>query len=314
MSKPRLAFIRRAYLPVVERARREFDTAYLDRQLPPEEALRLVVEHEAEAIFFTSTFKFDAAFIEKLPERVMVAASASSFLDHADVAAAEAHGITVTCAPDVVTGCVADLAFGLIMGAARGFGRHARTMHDGSWTTRTMGEGLGVRVWGKTLGIVGFGRIGRAVAERARGFGMRVLYHDLRRAAEPDERGAAFCADLGEMLQRCDFVSLHTPLNSETRHILDRAKLGLLPKGAFVINSARGGLVDEAALIELLEAGHLGGAGLDVFESEPTFNRRLAEIDTVFLTPHVNSATHESRLELGYRCLDDIAAVLGRRR
>jgi len=308
--KPRLAFVRRAYLPVVERARQMFDVAYLDRQLPSDEALALVKSHRADAIFFTSTFKFDAAFIAALPGQVKVAASASSFLDHADVAAARARGLIITYAPDIATGCVADLAFGLVIGAARGFGRHARTMRERTWQTRTMGEGLGTRVWGKTMGVIGFGRIGRAFAHRCRGFGMRVLYHDLRRAADQIEHGAEFHADLREMLPRCDFVSLHTPLNISTRHILDRETLGLLPRGAIVVNSARGGLIDEAALIELLESGHLGGAGLDVFEQEPAFNPRLAELDNVFLTPHVNSATHETRLALGLACLEDIAAVL----
>jgi lactate dehydrogenase-like 2-hydroxyacid dehydrogenase len=306
----RLAFIRRAYLPVVERAREMFEVAYADRQLPADEALALVKKHRADAVFFTSTFKFDAAFIDALPDSVRVAASASSFLDHADVAAARARGLALTYAPDIATGCVADLAFGLVIGAARGFGRHAGTMRDRTWVTRTMGEGLGTRVWGKTIGIVGFGRIGRAFADRCRGFGMRVNYHDRRRAADQLEHGAVYYPDLREMLPRCDFVSLHTPLNVSTRHILGREMLALLPRGAIVVNSARGGLIDETALIELLESGHLGGAGLDVFEQEPNFNPRLAELDNVFLTPHVNSATRETRLALGYACLDDIAAVL----
>jgi lactate dehydrogenase-like 2-hydroxyacid dehydrogenase len=308
--KPRLAFIRRAYLPVVERAREMFDTAYLDRQLPAEEAIGLVKDHRADAIFFTSTFKLDATFIASLPDHVKVAASASSFIDHADVAAARDRGLSITYAPDIATGCVADLAFGLVVGAARGFARHSRTMRERTWVTRTMGEGLGTRIWGKTMGIIGFGRIGRAFAHRARGFGMRIVYHDQRRAADQIEHGATFYPDLREMLPRCDFVSLHTPLNVSTRHILNRETLALLPRGAFVINSARGGLVDEAALIELLETGHLGGAGLDVFEEEPGFNPRLAEFENVFLTPHINSATHETRLALGFACLEDIAAVL----
>jgi lactate dehydrogenase-like 2-hydroxyacid dehydrogenase len=308
--KPRLAFIRRAYLPVVERARQMFEVAYEDRQLPADEALRLIKAHNADAIFFTSTFKFDAPFIAALPDHVKVAASASSFLDHADVAAARARGLAITYAPDIATGCVADLAFGLVLGAARGFGRHARTMRERRWVTRTMGEGLGTRVWGKTMGVIGFGRIGRAFAYRARGFGMRVVYHDLCRPADQIEHGAVFYPDLEQMLPRCDFVSLHTPLNVSTRHILNRETLALLPRGAIVVNNARGGLIDEAALIDLLESGHLGGAGLDVFEQEPNFNPRLGELDTVFLTPHINSATHETRLALGYACLDDIAAVL----
>ena len=308
--KPRLAFIRRAYMPVVERAREMFEVAYEDRQLTADEALRLVEAHKADAIFFTSTFKFDADFIAALPDSVKVAASASSFLDHADITAARARGLILTYAPDIATGCVADLAFGLVIGAARGFGLHTRTMRERTWQTRTMGEGLGTRIWGKTMGVIGFGRIGRAFAHRARGFGMRIVYHDLRRAADQIEHGAEFYPDLKEMLPRCDFVSLHTPFNISTRHILDRETLSLLPRGAIVVNSARGGLIDETALIELLESGHLGGAGLDVFEQEPSFNPRLAELDNVFLTPHINSATRETRLALGYACLEDIAAVL----
>ena len=207
--KRRLAFIRRAYRPVVERAREMFDVAYEDRQLPADEALRLVETHKADAIFFTSTFKFDAAFIAALPDSVKVAASASTFLDHADLAAASARGLVLTYAPDIATGCVADLAFGLMIGAARGFGQHARTMRERSWMTRTMGEGLGTRIWGKTLGVIGFGRIGRAVADRGRGFGMRIVYHDLRRAPDQVEHGAVFYPSLVEMMPRCDFVS-HT--------------------------------------------------------------------------------------------------------
>ncbi|MBN9088687.1 MAG: D-glycerate dehydrogenase [Reyranella sp.] len=229
-----------------------FDVAYEDGQLPPDEAVALVMKHQADAIFFTSTFRFDARFIEALPDSVKVAASASSFLDHADVAAARARGLVLTYAPDIATGCVADLAFGLVIGAARGFGR-----------------------------------IGRAFAHRCRGFGLRVVYHDRRRAADQIEHGAVFYPDLEEMLPLCDFVSLHTPLKVSTRHILDRETLALLPRGAIVVNGARGGLIDEAALIDLLESGHLGGAGLDVFEQEPTFNPRLAGLDNVFLTPHI---------------------------
>ena len=143
----------------------------------------------------------------------------------------------ITYAPDIATGCVADLAFGLVH-RRRARLRPARPHHARAhWVTRTMGEGLGTRVWGKTMGIIGFGRIGRAFAHRARGFGMRVVYHDLRRAADQIEHGAVFHPDLKEMLPRCDFVSLHTPLNVATRHILDREKLALLPRGAIVVNS-----------------------------------------------------------------------------
>jgi lactate dehydrogenase-like 2-hydroxyacid dehydrogenase len=308
--KHRLVFVRRAPLAVVERARAEFDTIYEDRQVEHEEALRLIEAHRAEAIFFTSTFKLDAAFIERLPARVKVASSASTFADHVDVAAARAKGLVVTCVPGAAAGCVADLSFALLLAAARGLSAHERTMRSGTWVRRTMGEGLGIRVWGKTLGIVGYGRVGQAMAQRARGFGMRILYHGPRRAPAAAEAGAEYFADLRAMLPQCQFLTLHPRLTDETRHLLNRESLALLPAGAVVVNASRGGLIDEGALIEALGSGHIAAAGLDVFQSEPAFDRRLAALDNVFLSPHVNSATVETRLELGNRTLDNIAAVL----
>jgi lactate dehydrogenase-like 2-hydroxyacid dehydrogenase len=312
MEKPRLVVVVPRLPPAVTaRIRVEFDAVLPEgRATGREDALALLESHRAEALFFSSGFKLDAAFITAMPARVRIAATSSVGFDHVDVAAARARGLIVTNTPDVLTGCTADLAFTLLLCAARRMGEYERLMRADAWGPRGMGDMLGTRVWGKTLGIIGFGRIGQAVADRARGFGMRILYHDDRRFPDQVERGAEFWADLSAMLPHCDMVTLHCPLSPATRHILDRAALSLLPRSAVVVNAARGGLIDEDALIELLKSGHIGAAGLDVFEGEPRFDRRFLELPNVFLTPHVGSATTETRDAMGHRTLDNIAAVL----
>lgn len=312
MTKPRLVVVRRVPAAVAARIRAEFDAVYHDdRDLDREEALRAIEEHRAEALFFSSGFALDAPYLARLPDHLKVAATCSVGFDHVDVAACRARGLIVTNTPDVLTGCTADLTFSLILCAARRLGEHERTMRAYAWGPRGMGDGLGTRVWGKTLGIIGMGRIGQAVADRARGgFGMRILYHDAQRLPDQVERGAEFFADLRAMLPRCDFVSLHCPLTPQTRNVLNRETLSLLPRGAIVVNAARGGLIEEEALMELLRTGHIAAAGLDVFDREPGFDRRWTEVPNAFLTPHVGSATTETRDAMGFRALDNIAAVL----
>ena len=173
-----------------------------------------------------------------------------------------------------------------------------------------MRDMLGTQASGKTLGIVGFGRIGRAVAKRARGFDMPVLYTDMRRALPEMEDGAEFVPGLRELLPRAQIVSLHAPGGVTTDRMMNADTIGLMPRGAILVNAARGTLIDEDALIEALRSGQLAAAGLDVFRREPDFDRRLAELPNVFLTPHMGSATVETRNAMGFRALDNIAAVL----
>jgi lactate dehydrogenase-like 2-hydroxyacid dehydrogenase len=174
-----------------------------------------------------------------------------------------------------------------------------------------MTEMLGARVNGKTLGIVGFGRIGRAVAKRAQGFGMRVIYTDINRAAASLENGATFYTSLEEMLPHCEVLTLHVPGGGVP--LMTKKEFGLLPAGAVFINAARGGLVDEDALYDALTSGHLFGAGLDVYRNEPNVDMRFAGLDNVFLTPHMASATIETRDQMGFTALDNVAAVLDAR-
>jgi hydroxypyruvate reductase len=297
---------------VVIRARREFDALVVDREadMTADEVVAAATTHRADAIMFVNTLPLTADVIARLPSTVRVGATSSVGYDHIDVAAAKARGIAVTNTPGVLTECTADFAFMMLLAAARRAYEYDRIMRAG-WRYRIgQGDMLGVRVTGKTLGILGLGRIGRAVAQRARGFDMTVLYHSRHRLPEELEQGARYFASFHDMLPHCDFLSLHAPAVPETDKIVNAAALAKLKRGAVLVNVARGGLVDEDALIEALTSGHLFAAGLDVFRAEPDFDMRFAALDNVILSPHIGSGSVETRNAMGFRALDNIAAVL----
>ncbi|PZW40051.1 lactate dehydrogenase-like 2-hydroxyacid dehydrogenase [Humitalea rosea] len=306
--KHKLVCVRRLPPNVAARVRSEFDAVLDDARDPTlPEALALMAEHKADALLFSSGFRLTAETIAALPPSVKVAATASVGFDHVDLAAARARGLVVTNTPEVLTGCTADMAFTLLLAAARRLGENERLMRNDAWVPRGMGDGLGVRVWGKTLGIVGMGRIGRAMARRARGFDMNVIYTDLTRIAGEE---ALFVPTLAEMLPLCDFLTLHVPLTPQTTNMIDAAALALLPPRAVVVNASRGGVVDEAALMAALASGKVFAAGLDVFATEPRFDARWIDVPNAILTPHTASGTIETRDAMGFRALDNIAAVL----
>ena len=314
MPKHRLVVARPVPDAVTKRARTEFDAVLSeDRDLVPDEVVDLLARHQAEALFFSSNLKMDRDLIARLPETVKVAATCSVGFDHIDVEAARERGLVVTNTPDVLTDCTADLAFMLILNACRRGWEHAEIMRAGWRRSFGMRDMLGMRVSGKTLGIVGFGRIGRAVARRARGFNMPVLYTDMRRADPEMEEGAEFVLSLRALLPRCQIVTLHAPGGTATDRLMNAKTIALMAPGSVLVNAARGTLVDEDALIDALRSGHLFAAGLDVFRSEPDFDTRLAELPNVFLSPHMGSATTETRNAMGFRALDNIAAVLAGR-
>ena len=314
MPKHRLVVARPVPDAVAERARAAFAAALsADRDRTADEVVDMLARHRAEALFFSSNLKLDRGLIGRLPESVRVAATCSVGFDHIDVDAARARGLVVTNTPDVLTDCTADLAFMLILNACRRGWEHAEIMRGGWRRSFGMRDMLGLRVSGKTLGIVGFGRIGRAVARRARGFDMPVLYTDVRPADPALEEGAEFVPSLREMLPRCQVVTLHAPGGAATDRLMNAETIALMPRGSVLVNAARGTLVDEDALIEALRGGHLFAAGLDVFRSEPDYDMRLAELPNVFLSPHMGSATVETRNAMGFRALDNIAAVLAGR-
>jgi lactate dehydrogenase-like 2-hydroxyacid dehydrogenase len=229
--------------------------------------------------------------------------------NHIDVEAAKARGLAVSNTPDVLTDATADLALTLLLMVARRAGEGERHLRAGAWTGWRPTHMLGTQVAGKTLGLVGMGRIARAVAQRAHhGFGMRVIFHDPYPPSPEIARGlgAEPRDTLEAVLGEADFVSLHCPATPETRHLMNRERLALLRRDAYLVNTARGDVVDEAALAEALQSRRIAGAGLDVFEREPEVNAALLQLENVVLLPHLGSATTETRVAMGMRALENL--------
>jgi lactate dehydrogenase-like 2-hydroxyacid dehydrogenase len=310
--KPRLVLACLMPLDVNLRAREEFDALIVDgkNDMTGAQVTDAAERHRADAVMFTNTLPLNAELIGRLPASVRVGATSSVGFDHIDVAAAKQRGLIVTNTPGVLTECTADHAFMMLLAAARRAYEYDRIMRMG-WRYRIgQGDLLGVRVTGKTLGILGMGRIGQAMAQRARGFDMSIVYHARNRLPPELEKGATYFADFHAMLPHCDFLSVHAPAGPATDKMIDAEALALLPDGAVFVNVSRGGLVDEDALLRALTSGKLFAAGLDVFRSEPDFDARFANLDNVILSPHVGSASRETRNAMGFRALENIAAVL----
>lgn len=283
---------------------------------PPENPLNtqslldLAHSYAPTAIILTHTAPLRQADIARLPDSVRLVATVSVGLDHLDVPALLARGLAVSNTPDVLTDCNADMAMLHILAASRRAAEYFTLVKSGNWTRPLgMDEMLGRRVTGKRLGIVGMGRIGQAVARRARGFEMEVLYHNRRRLTPEEEAGATYYDRLEDMLPQCDILSLHMPGSAGAAPIINASTLALLPRGSVLVNAARGSLVDENALIDALRSGHLAGAGLDVYSKEPNPNPELTALPNVFLTPHAGSATVETRTAMGMLALDNVAAL-----
>jgi lactate dehydrogenase-like 2-hydroxyacid dehydrogenase len=310
-ARPRVFVVRRLPAAVEAQLRERYDAELnpTDQTYPLE---RLVAAaRDFDAIVPTVVDDVPAAVFETDPLRMRVVANYGVGFDRIDLAAAKKRGVVVTNTPGVLTEDTADLAMMLILAAARRASEGERQLRAGEWEGWRPTHMLGTRVTGATLGIVGYGRIGAAVAKRAyRGFGMRVAYVSSR---EPDARLVADamarrCESLDELLAMSDFVSLHVPARSETRRMLDARRIGLMRHGAILVNTARGDLVDEAALVQALESGALSAAGLDVFEREPFVSERLLGLRNVVLLPHLGSATTASRVAMGERVLANLDA------
>jgi lactate dehydrogenase-like 2-hydroxyacid dehydrogenase len=244
------------------------------------------------------------------PRRVKLIANYGVGVNHIDAEAARAAGVLVSNTPDVLTDATAELAITLMLAAARRAGEGERELRGGRWGAWKPTHMLGVQVTGKSFGVVGFGRIGQAAARKAHfGFGMPVLYHSRKRVA-PEveaETGARYCETLEALMAEADFVSLHMPGGAGTDHLIDAALIARMKPTAFLINTARGSVVDEAALAEALKAGAIAGAGLDVFEREPEVTPALLECENAVLLPHMGSATLETRTAMGMRAAENIA-------
>jgi glyoxylate reductase len=308
IERPRVA-VTRKLLPQIEARMNElFDCRFNteDRPLSADEIAALM--QDADVLVPTVTDRIDAELIAKAPPSLRLFANFGAGVNHIDLTAAKAKGIIVTNTPGVFTEDTADLTMALILNVPRRLGEGHRLMRSGEWQGWTPTGMLGHRIGGKTLGIIGFGRIGEAVAIRARAFGMTILYNKRHRlpASVEEELGVAFEPDLDRLVARADIVSLHCPLTSETNRIMNRQRIGLMKRDGYLINSSRGELVDDDALIEALQRGRIAGAGLDVYNHEPAIDPRFLSIPNAVLLPHLGSATYEGREASGEKVIANI--------
>ena len=313
-ARPSVVVTRRLPEAVERELMRDFEARLNpeDRPLGAEglvEAMR-----SADAVLTTVTDKVTAEVLSAEPRRARIVANFGVGFNNIDVEAAKARGVAVSNTPDVLTDATADLAITLLLMVARRTGEGERHLRGGHWTGWRPTHMMATHVTGKTLGLVGMGRIARAVAKRAHhGFGMKVIYHDPfpPPADVAAALGAEPRAELDEVLREADFVSLHCPATPETRHLMNRERLGLMRSDAFLVNTARGDVVDEGALVEALQQKKIAGAGLDVFEREPEVTRALLSMENVVLLPHLGSATTETRVAMGLRALENLRLFFG---
>jgi len=249
--------------------------------------------------------------IFEVAKSLTVVSTVSVGVDHIDIGAATERGIMIANTPEVLTETTADLAFALLMTVARRIGEAERYVRAGKWKIPMYRRLLGTDIHGKTLGIIGFGRIGRAVAKRAGGFGMKIVYYDIARADEAVESdlNSRFML-FDELLSTADFVSLHVPLEKSTERLIDRKKLSLMKRSAFLINTSRGRVIDERVLIETLKDKRIAGAALDVFETEPHLPPELLEMENVVLAPHIGSASYETRKRMAELAVENCTLAL----
>jgi lactate dehydrogenase-like 2-hydroxyacid dehydrogenase len=308
-ARPVVVVTRRLPEAVHDALAREFDARLNPEDRPlTADGLREAVR-TADALLPTVTDKVTADVLAAEPRRLRLIANFGVGFNNIDVEAARTRGIAVSNTPDVLTDATADLAMTLLLMVARRTGEGERHVRGGQWTGWRPTHMLGTQVSGKKLGLTGMGRIARAVAQRAHhGFGMKVIFHDPY--PPPAELAAALGAEprgsVEEVLREADFVSLHCPATPETRHLMNRERFGRMRPDAFLINTARGDVVDEAALVEALESGTIAGAGLDVFEQEPRVTQALVTLENVVLLPHLGSATEETRVAMGMRALENL--------
>ena len=310
-GRPVVVVTRRLPGPVEEQLTREFDARLNPADRPLSAAELADALRGADALLPTVTDRLTADVLAVQPLRARIIANFGVGFNHIDTTSAKARGLVVTNTPDVLTDDTADDALMLMLMVARRGAEGDRVVRAGGWKGWGPTHMLGTRVSGKTLGLVGLGRIGRAVAHRAHhGLGMRVIFHDPYPppAAVVSELGAEPRSSVDDVLREADFVSLHSPATPETRHLIDARRLALMKRGAFLIHTARGDIVDEAALVAALKQGTIAGAGLDVFEREPAVTPDLLTMENVVLLPHLGSATHETRIAMGLRALDNLTA------
>ena len=310
-AKPKLFVLNKLPEAVEARLKRDYDA-----RLNPDDKLHADAEIVAlsrgmDGILTSPTSPVRADVVKVLDKSVRIIATFSVGFDHVDLAAAKARDIAVTNTPEVLTDATADMAMLLLLAAARRTYEGQKILREGRWIGWRPTQLIGIGCQGKRLGIYGMGRIGQAVARRAKPFGFELHYHDQNPLPPAKTEGAIFHADVEDMLPLCDYLTIHCPLTPETRKFLNAKRIARLPKGAVVVNTARGPVVDDEALIAALKSGHVAAAGLDVFEGEPKLHPGYLGLENAYLLPHLGSATLDTRNAMGFRALDNLDAFFG---
>ncbi len=308
IERPRIIVTRKLLPTVEERMAQLFDARFNAADTAMDRAALSAAMTDCDVLVPTVTDRIDADLIAAAPSRLKLIANYGAGVNHIDLAAAKAKGIIVTNTPGVFTDDTADLTMALILSVPRRLGEGEKLMRSGTWDGWRPSGMLGHRIGGKTLGIIGFGRIGEAVAARAQAFGMNILYTKRKRLPPSIEEtlGVTFEPELDRMITRSDIISLHCPLTAETERLMDARRIALMKTSAYLINTSRGELVDEAALINALKTDRIAGAGLDVYTHEPAVDPQLLSLDNAVLLPHLGSATFEGREASGERVIANI--------
>ncbi|MGB5557559.1 MAG: D-glycerate dehydrogenase [Paracoccaceae bacterium] len=310
MARPKVLVTRRWPEAVEAMLAERFDVTLNPKDAPLTPAEFRAAMQDYDAVLPTVTDKLGAEALDVAGPRTRILANYGVGYSHIDMGAAVGHGITVTNTPDVLSECTADLAMTLLLMIARRAGEGEREVREGRWTGWRPTHLVGTKVSGKTLGIIGYGRIGQQMARRAHhGFGMKILVQNRSRLADDVLAGckAEQVENVEALLPRCDFVSLHCPGGAENRNLINASRLALMKPDAFLINTARGEVIDEHALAQALWFETIGGAALDVFDGEPRINPDLAASDRLVMLPHLGSATREAREAMGFRVIDNLS-------
>ena len=307
--RPKILVTRKISDLAEKKLEKEFDTTLnlKDEPIPESELINIVKDYDG--MISTGFDKISESFFKNLNGKLKIIAQVGVGYDNISIKSAESKKIKVTNTPNVLNEAVAETTILLILAASRRIGEAYNLVRTDNWKnqkpdlTKFM---IGNSVTGKTLGIIGMGRIGRIAAKYARAFGMKIIYYNRNKLSNDLEDGASYYSDIKDMLPKCDFVSIHTPATAETKHILNFSTISLLPRHAVVINTSRGSTIDDDALIDALENKKIYAAGLDVFNNEPNLDKRYLNLDNCFVLPHVGSATHETRLAMSMMAVDNI--------
>ena len=308
MTKKRLWITRRLSDATLERAARDYEVVINHDDTPGTAKDIIAASAKFDAIIPCHSEHFSADVVAQLDPRLKIVANHSVGVDHCDLPALAARGITVTNTPDVLSDATAELAMLLMLGAARHAVAGDRLVRTGGWDSWSPAFMVGKQVTGARVGIIGMGRVGRAFAAKARGFDMDVHYYNRNELSADLAPGATYHSTVESLLGVADFLSLHCPATPETTDLMNTESFAMLPSGAVIVNTARGALIDEDALMAALDRGHVAAAGLDCFKVEPGGNPALSSYDNVFMLPHIGSATRTTRDAMGFRALDNLDA------